>query len=76
MGHTRTSESEARGARRERQQERERGEALVVRRSTLSASVDPEDTLLTGVLCRSLMTVESDARRLRRKNADALQLAI
>ncbi|KAE8818215.1 hypothetical protein D1007_04093 [Hordeum vulgare] len=75
-GRTRTPEPEARATRRERQQNREKGEALASRRSTLSASVDYEDALLAGVLRRSLTTTESDARRLRRKNADTLQLAI
>ncbi|KAE8816585.1 hypothetical protein D1007_05925 [Hordeum vulgare] len=76
MGRTRTPEYEVRATRLERHWERERGEVVASRLSTLSALVDPENALLAGVLRRSLTTTESDARRLRRKNADVLRLAI
>ena len=38
--------------------------------------VDPEVALLASVIRRSLTTAETDARRLRRKNANTLRLAI
>ncbi|KAE8779032.1 hypothetical protein D1007_47986 [Hordeum vulgare] len=75
-GHTRTPGSKALAAHRERHRSRERGKALATRRSTSSEPVDPEDALLAGVLRRLLRTTETDARRLRRKNAKALRLAI
>ncbi|KAE8770804.1 hypothetical protein D1007_57360 [Hordeum vulgare] len=72
----RTPEFEARASRHERHRARERGEKPAALRSTSSAMVDPEDTLLDGVLRRSLATAETDARRHRRKNFEALRLAI
>ncbi|KAE8803836.1 hypothetical protein D1007_20357 [Hordeum vulgare] len=75
-GHMRTPESEACAAPHERHRARKRGEALAARRSTSSASVNPEDTLLVGVLLCSLTMAETDVRRLRRKNDEALRLAI
>ncbi|KAE8780211.1 hypothetical protein D1007_46600 [Hordeum vulgare] len=44
--------------------------------STSSTPVNPEDALLTGVLCLSLMTTEMDLCHLHFKNTDALRLAI
>ena len=52
------------------------GETLVTRWAHASTLMDPEAMLLVSVLRRSLMTAETDARRLRRKNAKALRLAI
>ncbi|KAE8802632.1 hypothetical protein D1007_21668 [Hordeum vulgare] len=74
-GRTRTPDSEARAPRHKRQRKKER-RGVGPRRSTLNASVDPKDTLLASALCCSLTTAESDARRLRLKNANALQVAI
>ncbi|KAE8775554.1 hypothetical protein D1007_51945 [Hordeum vulgare] len=53
-----------------------RGRGAACARSTSSTLVDPEEALLVGVLCRSLTRTEMDARRLRHKNAEAVQLAI
>lgn len=41
------------------------GEALVARRASARVPVDPKDQILATILRRSLMTVETDARRLR-----------
>jgi hypothetical protein len=68
---TRTPKSEARAASRERQRLREREE-----RTRAVAAMDDEDHLLAWVCRRSLITAESDVRRLRRKNAAALRIAI
>ena len=46
------------------------------RRRGLPGVPDEEKRLLAWVNCRSLTTAEIDARRLRRKNAKALRLAI
>lgn len=75
---TRTLESEARAARRERQRARERdaAEKSVRRRRGLPAEPDEDERLLAWVYRRSLTTAETDARRLRRKNTKALRLAI
>ncbi|KAE8784860.1 hypothetical protein D1007_41476 [Hordeum vulgare] len=74
-GRRRTPESEGCVARRKRHRAREREEALAARRSTSSAPVDPKDALLAGVL-RLANDGETDARRLRHKNLEALRLAI
>ena len=69
----------ARAARRERQRARKReaaGETLAARWARASTPMDPEAMLLVSVLRRSLMTAETDARRLRRKNAKPLWLTI
>ena len=73
-----TLESEARAARRERQRARERDtvESSVLRRRGLTAETDEDERLLAWVYRRSLMTAETSARWLRRKNAKALRLAI
>jgi hypothetical protein len=75
---TRTPESEARAAHRERQRARERdvAEQSTRRRRGMEADPDEDARLLAWVYCRSLTTAETDARRLRRKNAKALRLAI
>jgi hypothetical protein len=69
-------ESGARAARRERQGVRERGEALNARRSRATTPFDPDAALLTSVLRCSLVMAETDAQRLRCKNAKALRLTI
>ncbi|KAE8782064.1 Phosphorylated carbohydrates phosphatase [Hordeum vulgare] len=78
LSRTRTSESEARVARRERQRQRERLEAeqSVRPRHGMEAEPDEDVRLVKWVYRRSLTTVEMDARRLRRKNAKALRIAI
>ena len=46
------------------------------RRRGMEAEPDEDARLLERVYRRSLTTAETDARRLRRKNAKALRLAI
>ena len=49
---------------------------MSARYSRMSAPIDPEAALLVSVLCHSLTAAETDAWRLRHKNAKMLRLAI
>ncbi|KAE8797459.1 Phosphorylated carbohydrates phosphatase [Hordeum vulgare] len=75
---TRTPESKAHVARRERQRSLGRGEAgqSVRCHRGMPTERDEDERLLAWVYRRSLTTAEKDARRLRRKNAKAPRLAI
>ena len=46
------------------------------RQRVRSVPVDPKEAPLRKVMQRSLTTAETDVRRLRRKNAKALRIAI
>ncbi|KAE8798502.1 Phosphorylated carbohydrates phosphatase [Hordeum vulgare] len=75
---TRTPKSEACTARRERQRARERD---VTKQSThgcrgMPVEPDEDERLLSWVHRRALMMADTEARRLRWKNAKALRLAI
>ncbi|KAE8807055.1 Phosphorylated carbohydrates phosphatase [Hordeum vulgare] len=77
LARTGTPESEARAAHRERKQATEREAKQFARRHRrMPAKPDEDECLLTSVFRQSLMTVETNSRRLRRKNAQALRLAI
>ncbi|KAE8800598.1 Phosphorylated carbohydrates phosphatase [Hordeum vulgare] len=67
-----------RAARRERQRQRERSEAeqSLHRHRGTEAEPDEDVRLLEWVYRRSLTTIETNARRLRRKNTKALRIAI
>ncbi|KAE8773097.1 Phosphorylated carbohydrates phosphatase [Hordeum vulgare] len=73
-----TSDLEARAVCRERQRtkERETIEQFTRHRRGMPTEPDEDERLLTWVYHRSLVMAETNARRLRRKNAKALRLAI
>ncbi|KAE8818345.1 Phosphorylated carbohydrates phosphatase [Hordeum vulgare] len=75
---TRNPKSEARVARLERQQTREReaAEQSMHHPRVMSAKPDEDVRLLAWVYRRSLMMADTDAQRFRQKNAEALRLAI
>ncbi|KAE8816376.1 Phosphorylated carbohydrates phosphatase [Hordeum vulgare] len=72
-----TSESEVCATHRDRQQARERDVAEQSQHGRLGMQAEPDEDklLLAWVYSRYLTTMETDACRLRRKNAKALRLA-